>query len=321
MEAPAMKAALITAFGPPEVLEIVDVPEPPLKKGQVLVRVHAAAVNPKDTFIRKGRFKRFTGRRFPLPTGFDFSGEVVNIGEGAHATAVGDCVFGMLNGWRGGTCAEYVSVDARHLYAKPVGLSHTEAAAMPLVALTALQALRDKAGLQAGHHVCINGAAGGVGSMAVQIAKTMGAVVTTVSRASNHEFLMNLGADTCIDYRERDITAVYRRFDVFFDVFGNRPFDRVKHTLTERGIWVSTVIRAHVFMSMAKTWLSSRRKATMVVVKSDRDDLKQISDWVAAGAVRPIVHSAFPLEKIADAHRQQETAHTQGKIVIPMRPS
>ena len=313
-----MRAAQITAYGSPDVLTVAEVPIPAIRNDQVLVRVHAAAVNPKDIFIRKGRFSHFTGRRFPIPTGFDFAGQVVAVGAGVKNTAVGEHAYGLLDGWRGGACADYVAVGANQLYGRPGRLSNEEAAALPLVALTALQALRDRAALKAGQHVCINGAAGGVGSMAVQIARAMGAAVTAVSRTDNHGFLTSLGADTCIDYTLTDITRLDRCFDLFFDVFGNRPFRTVRGTLTDRGRWVSTVVRLHVFLSIARTWLFSRQKARLVMVKSRRQDLQQVSDWVTDGVLRPIVHSVYPLEQIDAAHRQQETAHTRGKIIISM---
>ena len=311
-----MKAAVITSFGPPDVLAVRDVPVPRPQADEVLVHVRAAAINPKDTFIRKGRFKRLTGKRFPIRTGFDFAGEVAEVGTAVTDTPVGRSVYGMLNGWQGGACAEYVAVRTGRFCNKPEGVSFDEAAALPLVSLTALQALRDRAGIAAGMRVCINGASGGVGSMAVQIAKIMGARVTAISSPPNHDYLADLGADHCIDYRHGNIAAPGQRFDIFFDVFGNRPFRSVKPILNDRGVWVSTVIRPHVFLSVILTRFFSRRKARLVLVKSLREDLEQVRRWVETGVLRPVVHSVYPLEKIREAHVQQETKHTRGKIVI-----
>jgi NADPH:quinone reductase-like Zn-dependent oxidoreductase len=311
-----MKAATLTGYGPPDVLTVRDLPVPRPQADDILVKVRAAAVNPKDTFIRKGRFKRLTGSVFPILTGFDFAGEVVEVGTHVTDTSVGEAVYGMLDGWQGGACAEYVAVRTGRFCNKPEGVSFDEAAALPLVSLTALQALRDRAGIAAGMQVCINGASGGVGSMAVQIATIMGARTTAISSPTNHGFLADLGADCCIDYRSGDIAAPGQRFDIFFDVFGNRPFRSVKSILNDRGVWVSTVIRPHVFLSIALTRFFSRRKARLVVVKSLRNDLEQVKQWVESGVLRPVVHSVFPLEKIREAHLQQETKHTRGKIVI-----
>jgi len=311
-----MRAAVITSYGPPDVLAVRDVPVPRQQADEVLVHVRAAAINPKDTFIRKGRFKRFTGGKFPIRTGFDVAGEVVEIGSGVTDTPAGEAVYGMLDGWQGGACAEYVAVNVDQFCKKPQGVSFDEAAALPLVSLTALQALRNRAGIAAGMRVCINGASGGVGSMAVQIAKIIGARVTAISSRHNHDYLADLGADHCIDYRHGNITAPGQRFDIFFDVFGNRPFRSVIPILSDRGVWVSTVIRPHVFLSTVLTRFFSRRKAKVVLVKSLREDLEQVRRWVETGVLRPVVHSVYPLEKIREAHVQQETKHTRGKIVI-----
>ncbi len=297
-------------------MTVHNLPVPRPQADEVLVHVRAAAINPKDTFIRKGRFKRFTGSVFPILTGFDFAGEVAEVGAAVTDTPVGEAVYGMLDGWQGGACAEYLAVRTGRFCKKPERVSFDEAAALPLVSLTALQALRDRAGIATGMRVCINGASGGVGSMAVQIAKIMGARVTAISSTPHHDYLADLGADHCIDYRHGNIAAPGQRFDIFFDVFGNQPFWSVKPILSDRGVWVSTVIRPHVFLSSVLTRFFFRRKAKVVLVKSLREDLEQIRRWVETDVLRPVVHSVYPLEKIREAHVQQETKHTRGKIVI-----
>ena len=311
-----MKAAVIHAFGPTDQLEIVDLPRPQRQPEEILVRVKAAAVNPKDTFIRKGYLKDFSGANFPMQTGFDFAGEIAAAADDAEAPAVGTAVFGMLDSWEGKTCAEYLAVQPHQLAAMPAALSFEEAAALPLVCSTALQALRDQAGIQAGHTVCINGAAGGVGSVGVRIAKILGAEVTGIASAGNHDFLRALGADHCVDYNATDITQTDYRFDIFFDVFGNQPFDKVKPILKPKGVWVSTVLQPHVFKSVEETQNSTGQRAQLVVVAARRADLDQIRQWVDAGRLKPIIQEIFPLEKIGAAHAQQETKHTRGKLVI-----
>jgi NADPH:quinone reductase-like Zn-dependent oxidoreductase len=297
-------------------MTVHNLPVPRPQADEVLVHVRAAAINPKDTFIRKGRFKRFTGSVFPILTGFDFAGEVAEVGAAVTDTPVGEAVYGMLDGWQGGACAEYLAVRTGRFCKKPERVSFDEAAALPLVSLTALQALRDRACIATGMRVCINGASGGVGSMAVQIAKIMGARVTAISSPPHHDYLAGLGADHCIDYRHGNIAAPGQRFDIFFDVFGNQPFRSVKPILSDCGVWVSTVIQPHVFLSSVLTRFFSRRKAKVVLVKSLREDLEQIRRWVETDVLRPVVHSVYPLEKIREAHVQQETKHTRGKIVI-----
>jgi NADPH:quinone reductase-like Zn-dependent oxidoreductase len=184
------------------------------------------------------------------------------------------------------------------------------------VCSTALQALRDQAGIRPGQAVYINGAAGGLGSAAVRIAKILGAELTVIASAGNHDFLRELGADPCVDYHAEDITATDRRFDIFFDVFGNQPFDDVKPILKPEGVWVSTVLRAHVFKSVEETRNSTGRKARLVIVASRRGDLDQIRGWVEAGQLGPVIHQIYPLAQIGEAHTQQETKHTRGKLVI-----
>ncbi|MEO1166444.1 MAG: NADP-dependent oxidoreductase, partial [Chloroflexota bacterium] len=245
-----MQAAVFDHYGDVDVLHIADIPRPTISAGQILVKVHAAAINPKDTFIRKGRFKRFTGNDFPKTTGFDFAGVVAE--SQVDDLPLGTPVFGMLDGWHGATCAEYVVVAGEQVAIKPDNVSFVDAAAIPLVGLTALQALRDEGGLRenANQSVCINGASGGVGTMAVQIAKRYGAKVTAIASERNHAFLRELGADHCIDYRQTDITQTNSQFDIFFDVFGNINYRNAKPILTPSGTWVSTVLKLHVFVSM-----------------------------------------------------------------------
>ncbi len=311
-----MKAAVFNAFGSIDQMAIVDLPRPEPQPDEVLVRVRAAAVNPKDTFIRKGYLKAFTGEKFPMQTGFDFAGEIEAVGSETEGASVDTAVYGMLDGWEGQACAEYLAVKPHQLAVMPAGLSFEEAAALPLVCSTALQALRDQAAIQPGHAVCINGAAGGVGTAGVRIAKILGADVTAIASPGNHDFLRDLGADRCVDYQREDITQSGRQFDTFFDVFGNRPFDSVRPILKPKGVWVSTVLQPHVFKSVEETKNSTGRKAQLVVVAARRDDLDQIRQWVEAGRLKPIIQEIYPLENIAAAHTQQETKHTRGKLVI-----
>ena len=313
-----MKAAVFNKYGATDVLEIVDIEKPSPKPDEALVQVRGASINPKDTFLRKGRFKHFSGSRFPMQTGLDFAGEVVDVGREVQTVKTGEAVFGMLDGWQGRACAEYVLTKPGQLAKKPEFLSFEEAAALPLVSLTALQALRDKGKIQKGMEVCINGASGGVGSMAVQIAKIHHATVTAVSSAANHELLIDLGADICIDYHDRAIKNSAQHFDIFFDVFGNQPFRIIKPILTKNGTWISTVIQPHVFISMFATALFSRKKAKMVMVHSCREDLSMVGNWVEAGSLKPVISKVFPLENIQEAHALLEAKHTRGKIVLSL---
>jgi NADPH:quinone reductase-like Zn-dependent oxidoreductase len=311
-----MKAACISTYGNIDVLGIIDLPIPTINPDQALVRVRAAAINPKDTFIRKGRFKHFTGDHFPIQMGFDYAGEVADPGRNVETVQEGDHVYGMMDGWGGGTCAEYVAVKTSQLARKPESSSFEEAAALPMATLTALQALRDEAKIKAGMKVCINGASGGVGSMAVQIARIFGATVTAISSTINHDFLQEVGAETCIDYHDSNITQTDHRFDIFFDVFGNQRFRSIIPILSKNGVWVSTVLQPHVFYSVARTKIFSSKKAKLVKVKSSNEDLSVIRNWVDAGQLKPIIQDVYPFDKIQQAHAQQETKHTRGKVVV-----
>ena len=311
-----MKAAIYDAYGGADTLRIADIEKPVIGEDELLVRVRAAAVNPKDVFIRKGRFAQWTGHAFPMQTGFDFAGEVADVGSKASGLQIGEPVYGMLDGWLGRTCAEFVAAKPHQLSRKPANLSFEEAAALPLASLTALQALRDEAGIKEKSRVCINGASGGVGSLAVQIAKIFGATVTAISSAQNHPFLQSLGADECIDYHRTDVTQGHSAVDIFFDVFGNRPFDQVQPILTDAGIWVSTVLKAEVVQAVERTKDSTGQKARMVIVLAERKDLELLCRWAEGGLIKPVIHDIYPLAQIADAHRQQETKHTRGKLIV-----
>ena len=311
-----MKAVVFRSFGDADVLEIVDIDSPTPMEDEVLIKVRAAAINPKDIFVRKGYFKERTGTDFPMRTGFDFAGEVVGKGSQVQGFETGLPVYGMLDGWGGGACAQYIAVKVHQLSQKPDNLSFEEAAALPLVFLTAMQALRDEAGIRAGSQVCINGASGGVGSMAVQIAKRFGATVAAIGSAVNHSFLETLGADICYDYHQTDITNSRRRFDIFFDVFGNRLFETVEPVLSEKGVWVSTVLRPEVLAAVDRTKDAPGKKARLVIVRPDNRDLATLRQWVETGVVKPVIQDVFPMEKIADAHRRQATKHTRGKLVV-----
>jgi NADPH:quinone reductase-like Zn-dependent oxidoreductase len=311
-----MKTAAFYEYGSVDVLTIAEIPVPQLQPHEILVQVRVAAINPKDTFIRKGRFKSLTGSRFPKFTGFDFTGTIVQLGANVTGWVKGDTVYGMIDGWHGATCAEYVAVPANHLAHKPENCTFEEAAAVPLVALTALQALRDEGHIQQGQRVCINGASGGVGTMAVQIAKIYGTHITTITSADNLDFCRELGADVTLDYRQPNSTQQQEKFDIFFDVFGNQSFGAIRPLLSEHGIYISTVLKRHVFISQWLTRFFGKQKARLVVVKPNTADLDLIGTWLNQGQLKPIIHSVFPLEQIREAHQQQESKHTRGKIVV-----
>lgn len=311
-----MRAIVYDRFGPPEVLEQRLLPEPEPSPTQVLVRVKSASLNPKDSLIRKGKFKTASGRSFPKLLGYDVAGLVQSVGAKVRRFAVGDAVFGMRNGFTGGTVAELVAVEEDELAKKPAALSFDEAAAIPLTALTALQALRDLGKVTTGSRVLLHGASGGVGVSAVQLAKALGATVTTTSSERNLDFVKGLGADETLDYEKATGLEPGRQWDCVFDVFGNRRFSQVKASLAPRGVYVSTVPSPRiVFDDLRTRWLPFR-KARLVVVHSNGKDLEALASMVERRALKAIVDRVVPLAETAAGQAHIETKRARGKVVV-----
>lgn len=324
-----MRALCLHRYGGPEVLAMADLPDPLPGRGQVRVRVHAASVNPKDVLIRKGKFKLFTGERFPLVPGYDLAGVVDHVGAGALSFQRGDEVWGMIQRWAGGACAEYAIVPVDELDRKPAGLSMVQAASLPLVALTGLQALRDVARIQPGERLLINGASGGVGTAAVQIASAaLGAHTTAICSERNRALVTSLGAHAVLPYDLAPLGEGSARhpFDVIFDVFGNLRFEDARAYLAAGGRYVTTVPsrealardvlgRAVGAASRVMPGVGPRR-ARLVVVKSRARDLATLRGWVERGLLRPVVDRAWPLAEARAAHEYLETKRARGKVVL-----
>ena len=311
-----MRAVVIDRYGGPEVLRQATVPRPVPIRGQVLVRTRFVGVNPKDVIVRKGKFKVATGKKFPLIVGHDIAGEVVEVGAGADL-AEGDRVFGMINDFAGRAYAQFAAVDAQQLAKVPSSIELRIAAAVPLAAQTALQALRDDARIEAGQRVLINGASGGVGVFAVQIAKILGAEVTAVCSQRNTDLVTELGADRVVDYTQTELVELDATFDAIFDVFGNYSFDKLKHLLEPRGTYVQTIPSGRILRDVARTLLR-RKRAKLVLVKSRRDQLDWLRQQIDTGSLRVVVDRSFALEDAAEAHRYMETKRARGKVVLEL---
>ncbi len=310
-----MKAVEYDQYGPTSVLRVREVPQPKPGRGEILVRVHAAALNPKDVLVRAGKLRLLSGGRFPKRVGFDWAGEIAAVGEGVTGVPAGAAYYGMLGGFQGGTCAEYLVARLDQSAAKPTTLDFEHAAAIPLAASTALQALRDLGHVQDGIRVLVNGASGGVGVFAVQLAKILGAHVTATSSAANLELCRRLGADVALDYRAADPLSGVDRYDVVFDVFGNRCYREARGALARRGVYVTTVPKAHVLLDAARTLLTWPR-ARLVAVRPRSRDLAFLADCATQGKLAPLVEHVFPLERIAEAEEQVATWHTRGKVIV-----
>lgn len=323
-----MRAIVRDRFGSPEdVLQLREIDVPEVGDDGVLVRVHATSVNPVDWYTVAGRplIGRLMGMGLRKPksnrVGDDFAGRVEAVGAGATQFRPGDEVYGA----KSGAFAEYVAVEETRLAAKPANLTFEQAAAVPVAALTALQALRDKGGVQPGQRVLVNGASGGVGTFAVQIAKALGAEVTGVCRTPNVDLVRSLGADHVVDYTRDDFTTSGRRYDLMIDNVGSRSFSECRRVLTPEATLVlvggpktnrllgplSRIARARLAA------VGKSQKAVFFVAKIERDGLAFLRDLLEAGKVTPVVDRSYVgLGEVPDALRYLGEGHARGKVVI-----
>lgn len=308
-----MKKAVFEKYGDLDVIKIIDTPKPVATKNEVIIKVKSVGLNPKDILVRKGKFKRLSGKKFPQTIAYECSG-IIEDPNGSRFKK-GDKVFGMVNGMKGRCCSEYVRININEIAKAAKNLSYDELAGIPLAAQTALQAIRDLGKLQKDQHICINGASGGVGTLAIQIAKELGGKITTISSRKNVDFCMNLGADQAIAYDETDILKTEQKFDVFFDVFGNYSFQKTAHLLQPKGIYVTTVPKLEIIKEQFFN-LFRRKKAKLVVVKSNTKDLQWLAQGLEKGAIKPIVDKVFPMEEIKEAQAYIMTKRAKGKVII-----
>ncbi|WP_331750506.1 NADP-dependent oxidoreductase [Streptomyces sp. NBC_00046] len=305
-----MRAVFQKSFGGPEVLEVVETERPKPLPGEVLVKVHASAVNPVDVFVRSGAFP-LLGEP-PFGVGWDISGVVEEVGPGARFE-VGDEVYGMPFFPRAATgYAEYVATPSRQVARKPASLDHVHAAAIPLAALTAWQGLVQAAGVKESDRVLIHRAAGGVGHFAVQIAKAHGAHVIAMASPARHDFVRGLGANEVIDYRTTDFTEAVKDADVVFD--STAQGDLSLSVLRPGGVLISIV--EHADPKLAVRVEAAGRRFAGISVEPDYAALEAIADLVDAGLIRPHVEETFPLEEAGKAHELVASGHVQGKIVL-----
>ncbi|HEX7604307.1 MAG TPA: NAD(P)-dependent alcohol dehydrogenase [Polyangiaceae bacterium] len=297
-----------------------DIAKPTPAPSELLVKVKAASVSPADLKVLTGRDGGgfLHASKFPLILGFDFSGVVVEVGSAAAGRAVGDEVFGFLpyaRSTRGGTFAEYVAVAADSVGTKPKTLSHEAAAAAATSTATALQALRDKGKLVAGQTVLINGASGGVGSYAVQVAKALGATVVATASAAKAEHVKSLGADRVIDYKATPLSEIKERFNVVLDVASTSSFGVCAPLLEASGTYVSLLPSPSLFLGMGRALFSSKH-CTFVVVKPLTSDFDQVAAWFDEGKLKPILDTTYPLADLPKALERLRAGDVRGKIAI-----
>jgi 2-desacetyl-2-hydroxyethyl bacteriochlorophyllide A dehydrogenase len=311
-----MKAVSIDRYGSPDVLQYTEIEKPSVTGDRLLIRVYASSINPIDWKIRQGMLKVMTGNKFPMILGFDVAGEVVEVGTNVTNFKTGDAVYAYLDPVPGSAYAEYAAVSERFVSLKPSNLSYEQAAVVPLAATTALQALRDTGEIKKGQKVLINGASGGVGMFAVQIAKAYETEVTAVCSTKNVELVKSLGADRVIDRTQQDFTKDTEKYDIIFDVVSKSSFSECKNSLLNQGIYITLLPNPDVILNGFLTFFIPGKKAKLFFAKSNGRDLAYLKELIEANKIRPVIDRTYPLSQLADAHRYSEEGRTVGKIAI-----
>ena len=332
-----MKAFAVGRYGSKDGLQMREVPEPGIGEHDVLVQVRAASVNLLDAKIRDGEFKLILPYRVPFVLGNDMAGAVVRVGSAVRSFAPGDEVYARPGTDNIGTFAELAAVHEDDLALKPATLTMEESAALPLVALTAWQALVERANLQPGQKILIHAGSGGVGSIAIQLARHLGAHVATTTGTANTGWVKNLGADVVIDYKRDDFEKVLRDYDVVLDSLGGQTLEKSLRVLRPGGIAIgiagppdpafareigaNPVVRLATVLLSGRTRLRARRRHvrySFLFMKASGEQLRAIAALVDAGAIRPVIDRVFPFESTKDAMAYVESGRAKGKVVVTM---
>jgi NADPH:quinone reductase-like Zn-dependent oxidoreductase len=318
-----MKAVLWTKYGPPQALQLLEVVKPDPKDDEVLIKVYAASANTLDLQIRGGLARLWSGLRKPSEPrlGRDISGRVEAVGNKVTQFHPGDEVFGVCYG----AFAEYALANEKNLAIKPANSSFEQAASAPVAAITALQGLRDKGKIRPGQKVLIDGASGGVGTFAVQVAKSFGAEVTAVCSTRNVDQARSLGADHVIDYTQENFTRKGKRYDLILAVNGYHPITDYRRALSPEGIYLMVgVSKSHILQALFQAMLigpllskaNGRKMGFMGIAKINQKDLGIVRELFDAGKVTPAIDRRYPLSETAEALRYLEEGHARGKVVI-----
>jgi NADPH:quinone reductase-like Zn-dependent oxidoreductase len=333
-----MKAFIVDRYGSKDGLRAGDMPDPQLREDDVLVQIHAAGVNPVDSGIRDGAFKRILPYRLPLILGNDLAGVVVRVGPRVRRFRPGDEVYARPNTARIGAFAELISMNEHDVAMKPKELSMEEAASIPLVGLTAWQALVERANLKKGQKVFIQAGSGGVGTFAIQLAKHLGAVVATTTSTANLDLVKHLGADIVIDYKKDDFETILHEYDVVLHSLGGETLEKSLRVLKPGGKLISISgppdpdfakeIGATWIVRLATRLLSYRiRKEakrqhirySFLFMRASGEQLREIGSLIDAGIIRPVVDRIFPFESTNEALAYVETGRAKGKVVVKVR--
>jgi NADPH:quinone reductase-like Zn-dependent oxidoreductase len=319
-----MKAIVYTKFGSPDVLKLKEVAKPTPKDNEVLIRIVATTVAVEDPGIRARPGLNGFLKPKKSVLGFYLAGEVEAAGKDVKRFKKSDKVYGNTGLGLLGTYAEYICVPEEGALAiKPANITYEEAAALPNGALTALPFLRDKGNIQSGQKVLINGASGAVGTIAVQLAKYFGADVTGVCSTTNLEMVKSLGADKVIDYTKEDFTKNGQTYDIIFDTVGKSPFSRCKGSLTENGIYLTTVPSPATFLQMLLTSMTGGRQVRIAATglrpaNEKTKELIFLNGLIETGKIKAVIDRSYPLEQIAEAHKYVEAGHKKGNVVITL---
>lgn len=312
-----MNAIVIDKYGSYDQLEVRKVSTPLLKEDEVLVKIEASSINPIDFKVIHGNLKFALRNPFPLIPGHDFAGKIVGVGDSSSPFEIGHPVYGMNQFPRMGAYAGYAAVKTKLLAAAPERIELSESAAVPLAALTALQGLRDFGKLQKGEEVLINGASGGVGTFAVQLAKIMGAQVTGVCSGKNTDLVQSLGADTVIDYHQHNFERLTQKYDLVFDVVGKSSFTKCWSVLKRGGHYVTTLPgpAALLWTGLSKVL---PKQGTAMWVKSNTEDLDTLGGYIDTGSLKVIIEKKYAHRQIKEAIKHAETERTVGKLLVKM---
>jgi NADPH:quinone reductase-like Zn-dependent oxidoreductase len=333
-----MKAFILDRYGSNDGVRAGEIPDPELHDEDVLVQIHAASVNPLDLKIRDGKLKPILPYRLPLILGNDLAGVVLQVGPGVRRFKPGDEVYARPDKDRIGAFAELIAIREDAVAIKPKRLTMEEAASIPLVGLTAWQALVERANLKAGQKVLIHAGSGGVGTMAVQLAKHLGAIVATTTSAANLEWVKGLGADIVIDYRKDDFETILRDYDVVLDTLGGEALEKSLRVLKPGGKLVSISgppdpdfargMGANWVLGLAMRLLSHRTRKdakrlgvnySFLFMQASGDQLREIGSLIDAGLIRPVMDRVFPFEATKEALAYVERGRAQGKVVVRVR--
>ena len=308
-----MKAAIVKAYGTK--VEVTDIAQPALLDDSLMIEVHATSVNPVDNLIRAGYLKAMLPLPMPYTVGNDVSGVVTAVGKDVSGFKVGDAVFARPQGMQSGTFAEYVMVKAIDAAYKPANLSHAQAASLPLVALTAWQALVNKGHLQSGQRVLIHAGSGGVGSIAIQLAKHLGATVAATTSGNNVAMVRSLGADTVIDYQSQKFEDVVHDYDLVFDTLGGATRERSYGVLKKGGLLVSIIAPADTSGTVEKLGVRSE----VFFMWPSGEQLAQIGKLAEQGVVKPLIDRTFSLDQAQDALDYSQSGRAKGKVVVTVK--